>query len=177
MGAIKEVQEFWHSLPKYSIVKIIIYSISLLIAAFLIVVVWKAIDGDPMKVFGIEINQQETHRTTLTDTNNVKRNLSNAFIDTSKKPTTSQSPNKDKTISIQKHASIHIPKRAEFEVKKQDTAKKETKEDNSLKVDNSPGSINIAGKGNIVYLNADKKLTDVYMKSIYDYAENLRKLN
>lgn len=33
------------------------------------------------------------------------------------------------------------------------------KEDNSLKVDNSPNSLNIAGKNNKVYVNAEKELT------------------
>ncbi len=79
MGAVKEVQEFWQSLPKYSFVKMIIYLILLIIACFLLIVLYKAATGEPVKIFGFEVNNRGI--IPKTDT------LKNKYIVPSKKDT------------------------------------------------------------------------------------------
>ena len=57
-----------------------------------------------------------------------------------------------------------------------DASKKQLTEDNSLKVDRSPGSINVAGKNNNVYVNAEKKLTEAGLLMVKKSVDSVRSI-
>lgn len=83
MGAIKEFQDFWHSLSKTmrTIILILLLMSCLIVITFFSIVCFKSLNGEPVKIFGIEINQKNqpipkidtpNNTPSLSDSNNEK---------------------------------------------------------------------------------------------------------
>lgn len=181
MGAIKEVQDFWHSLSKP--VKVMILSIFLIacsvIIVFFSIVCWKAIKGDHVKIVGIEINDVQSKPDTSKKSSEVPQTSKSTEIKDTLKKSIQQwkdKPHDPKYIG-------HNP------LKKNDTTKSYLPREihiapagqNGVSIQGNGNHV-VAGTGNNVgvngdlYINAEKTLTPSGLAMVNKSVDSIRTL-